>query len=176
MHLVLSGGQGWLGIPDLWPGQKLWWNWPLTPVVNFGEVRKAQLTKFTLLSSTLGDLQIFSDILRSVQLLKREWGAESNGKLQHLFVPSKPVTLVPEFTLEDLPEDRRVTLVPAFGMKDLSSGRTLWWWWWFKFSTRWNYCSLESCTCRIFLTFSLISVIFFKCRNIKLSKWTIKKL
>ena len=30
---------------------------------------------------------IFSDILRSVQMLKREWGAESNGKLPHLFNP-----------------------------------------------------------------------------------------
>ena len=32
---------------------------------------------------------IFSDILRSVQMLKREWGAENNGKLPHLFIPSK---------------------------------------------------------------------------------------
>ena len=30
---------------------------------------------------------IFSDLLRSVQMLKREWGAESNGKLLHLFNP-----------------------------------------------------------------------------------------
>ena len=28
---------------------------------------------------------IFSDLLRSVQMLKKEWGAESNGKLPHLF-------------------------------------------------------------------------------------------
>ena len=46
----------------------------LTAVVNFGEVRRAQLAKSILL--TLG---IFSDLLRSVQMLKREWGAESNG-------------------------------------------------------------------------------------------------
>ena len=32
---------------------------------------------------------IFSDLLRSVQMLKREQGAESNGKLPHLFIPSK---------------------------------------------------------------------------------------
>ena len=32
---------------------------------------------------------IFSDILRSVQMLKREWGVESNGNLQHLFIPCK---------------------------------------------------------------------------------------
>ena len=35
-------------------------------------------------------------------MLKREWGAESKEKLQHLFIPSK--TLVPELAVEDLPE------------------------------------------------------------------------
>ena len=32
---------------------------------------------------------IFSDLLRSVQMLKRVCGAESTGKLPHLFIPSK---------------------------------------------------------------------------------------
>ena len=41
---------------------------------------------------------IFSDLLRSVQMLMREWGAESNGKLPHLFsIPSKTTAFVPEF-------------------------------------------------------------------------------
>ena len=57
---------------------------------------------------------IFSDLLRSVQILKWEWGAESNGKLPHLFIPSKTATFVPEFAVKDLP-----------------LGRTPWWWWWF---------------------------------------------
>ena len=35
----------------------------------------------------VGAAGIFSDILRSVQMLKREWGAESNGKLPHLLNP-----------------------------------------------------------------------------------------
>ena len=35
---------------------------------------------------------IFSDLLRSVQMLKRERGAESIGKLPHLFIPSKTAT------------------------------------------------------------------------------------
>ena len=35
-------------------------------------------------------------------MLKREWGAEINGKLPHLFIPSKTATLVPEFTVEVL--------------------------------------------------------------------------
>ena len=51
----------------------------------------------------IGAPVIFLDLLRSVQMLKREWGAESNGKLPHLFVPSKTAALGPEFALKDLP-------------------------------------------------------------------------
>ena len=36
-------------------------------------------------------------------MLKREWDAESFGKLPHLFIPSKTAALVPEFAVEDLP-------------------------------------------------------------------------
>ena len=50
--LLLLRGERWLGFPDLWSSQKPWWNWYLTPVVNFGEVRRAQLAKSTLLTST----------------------------------------------------------------------------------------------------------------------------
>ena len=57
-------------------------------------------------------------------MLKREWGAESNWKILHLFIPSKTATLVPEFAVEDLPLDRIATLVLAFAVKDLSLGRT----------------------------------------------------
>ena len=70
---------------------------------------------------------IFSDHLRSVQMLKREWGAESNGKLLHLFIPSKSSTLVHEFVVEDLPLSRMATLVSQFAVKDLPLGRTHWW-------------------------------------------------
>ena len=45
-------------------------------------------------------------------MLKREWGAESNGKLPHRFIPSKTSTLVPEFAVEDLPLSRTAALVP----------------------------------------------------------------
>ena len=58
-------------------------------------------------------------------MLKREWGAESNGKLSHLFIPSKTATLVPEFAVGDLLLDRTEILVPAFAVKDLPLGRTL---------------------------------------------------
>ena len=57
-------------------------------------------------------------------MLKREWGAESNGKLPHLFISSKTATLVPEFAVEDLPLGRIAALVPEFALKDLSLGRT----------------------------------------------------
>ena len=46
---------------------------------------------------------IFSDLLNSVQMLKRECSAEINGKLLHLFIPSKTATLVLEFAVKDLP-------------------------------------------------------------------------
>ena len=85
--------------------------------MKFGEVRRVQLAKSTLLTSTLVPLGIFLDLLRSVQMLKREWGAESNGKLPHLFIPSKTTTFVPEFAVEDLPLYRTATLVPAFAVK-----------------------------------------------------------
>ena len=57
-------------------------------------------------------------------MLKRETGAESNGKLSHLFIPSKS-TLIPEFAMEDLPLGRAVTLVPAFAVNDRPLGKTL---------------------------------------------------
>ena len=57
---------------------------------------------------------IFSDLVRSVQMLKREWGAESNGKILHLSIPSKTAAWVPEFAVEDLPLSRTAALVPEF--------------------------------------------------------------
>ena len=36
-------------------------------------------------------------------MLKKEWGAKSNGKIPHLFIPSKTAALVLEFAVEDLP-------------------------------------------------------------------------
>ena len=47
----------------------------------------------------VGASRIFSDLLRSVQMLKREWSLENNGELPHLFIPSKMATLVPGFVL-----------------------------------------------------------------------------
>ena len=58
-------------------------------------------------------------------MLKSEWDAESNGKLPHLFIPSKTATWVPDFAMEDLPLGRIAALVPEFAVKDLPLGRTL---------------------------------------------------
>ena len=58
-------------------------------------------------------------------MLKREWGAENNGKLPYLFIPSETADLVPEFEVEDLPLGRTAALVPGFAVKDLPLGRTL---------------------------------------------------
>ena len=56
-------------------------------------------------------------------MVKREWGAE-NGKLPHIFIPSKIAILVPEFSVEDLPLSRTAALVPEFAVKDLPLSRT----------------------------------------------------
>ena len=95
--------------------------------MNFCEVRRAQLAKSTLSLSHphVGTPGIFSDLLMSVQILKGEWGAETNVKLPHLFIPSKTANLVPEFSVKDLPLDRTATLVPTFAVKNLPLGRTL---------------------------------------------------
>ena len=58
-------------------------------------------------------------------MLNRESGAKSNGKLLHLFIPSKTAILVPEFVMEDLPLGRTAALVSEFAVKDLPLGRTL---------------------------------------------------
>ena len=83
---------------------------------------------------------IFSDLLRYVQILQIKWGAESNGKLPHLYIPSKTATLVPEFAVEDLPLDRTASLVPEFTVTDLPLGRTLWWW---EYILSIEYCRLQ---------------------------------
>ena len=89
-----------IGISDHLSGQKPWWNWYLTPVVNFGEVWRAQLVKFTLLTSMLvplGSFKVCSDAK------ERVGGVESNRKHLSYSIPSKTAALVPEFVVEDLP-------------------------------------------------------------------------
>ena len=92
------------------------------------EVRRAQLARSTLLTyRTRWCPWDLSDLLRSDQMLKREWGAESNGKLPHLSIPGKTAARVPEFAVENLPLGRTVALVLEFAVKRLPLGRILEW-------------------------------------------------
>ena len=70
---------------------------------------------------------IFSDLLRPVQLLKKEWVRKATGiyrnypslvKLQPWFLSLQWKTCL----------DRTAALVPEFAVKDLPLGRILWWW------------------------------------------------
>ena len=58
-------------------------------------------------------------------MLKREWGAESNGKLPHLSIPSKSAAWVSVFAVEDLPLSRTAALVLEFVVQELPLGRIL---------------------------------------------------
>ena len=83
----MCGGEGWLVFPDLWSGQKPWWN--------CGEFRwspEGPVSQIHIPHLLVGAPGIFSDLLRFVQMLKREWGTESNGKLPHLLIPNKTAT------------------------------------------------------------------------------------
>ena len=104
---------------------------------------------------------VFSDLLRSVQMLKREWGAEVNRKLPHLSIPRKTAAWVPEFAVEDLHLNRTATLVPEFAAKDLPLGRILWWLWFLVYG---------------FDEFSTIREIFFKRRTEKFWNETLQSL
>ena len=88
--------------------------------MNFGKVRRAQLVKSTLLTSTLVPLGSFKACSDA-----KEWAAESNGKLPHLFIPSKAATLVPEICSGRPAFEENCNLVPTFVVKDLPFGRTL---------------------------------------------------
>ena len=63
----------------------------------YGEFRRSPEGPVSQIHSPhlhVGARGIFSNLLRSVQMLKREWSAESNEKLPNLFIPSKTATLV----------------------------------------------------------------------------------
>ena len=65
------------------------------------------------------------DLSTSVQMLKREWGAESNGKLPHLSIPNKIAAWIPEFAVDDLPMSTTAAFIPDFAVKHLPLGRIL---------------------------------------------------
>ena len=122
-------GEGWLGFPYLWSDQKPWWNWYLTPVVNFGEVRRAQLAKYTLLPPRWRPWDLFRSF-KVYSDAKERVGCGKKREATASIYPRESATVVPEFAVEDLPLDRTSNLVPALAVKDLPLGRTQWWWWW----------------------------------------------
>ena len=68
---------------------------------------------------------IFSDLLRSVQMLIKSGARKAMGRYRTYSIPGKTVALVPEFPVEDLRLDRIAALVSEFAVKDLPLGRTL---------------------------------------------------
>ena len=106
-------------------------------MVNFGEVRKVQLDKSTLLTSTLESLGSFKVCLGAKE--SRVWKATGSYRTYSSLVKLQPgsefavkdlplgrtATVVPESVVKDLPLGRTATLVPEFAVNDLPLGRTL---------------------------------------------------
>ena len=107
-----GGGEGWLGFLGLGSGQEPWWNWYLSSVVNFGEVRRGELAKSTLLTSSLvplGSFQIFYGLFRC----QRESGVrKATGSYRIYF---SLVKLQPTFL--------------SFQWKTCLWAEHWWWWW-----------------------------------------------
>ena len=143
----------WIFYFYIWSGQKPWWNWYLTPVVNFGgpEGPVSQIRSPHLLDGAPG---IFSDLLRSVQMLRSEWGAESNGKLPHLLIPSKTAPWFLSLRWKTCLRKNCSLGTYARTVNDLPLGRTLWWWWWWCLS-RLTFCFMLRETLLIW-TFSVV--------------------
>ena len=60
-------------------------------------------------------------------MLKREWGAESNGKLPHISIPSKTAAWVSGLAVEDLPLNRAAAFVSELAVEDLPLNRAAPW-------------------------------------------------
>ena len=86
-YLCIIGGEGLLGFPDLWSDQEPWLELIFYPRGEFQWSPEGPVGQIHSPHLHIGAPGIFSDLLRSLQMLKREWGAESNGKLPHLFNP-----------------------------------------------------------------------------------------
>ena len=74
------------------------------------------------------DSEIFWDLLRSVQLLKIEWGAESSGKQTHLFTSRIGYCNLDSWVCGGrLAFGRTASLIPGLAVNDLPLSGTLWW-------------------------------------------------
>ena len=88
-ELCMTISRGWrlIGISGSLIWSKPWWNWGFNPCGEFRWTPEGPVSQIHSLHLLVGAPEISSDILKSVQMLKREWGAESNGKLPHLLNP-----------------------------------------------------------------------------------------
>ena len=79
--MLFGGGRRVIGIS----GSLIWSKTLMALIFNsYGEFRLSSERPVSQIRTShlnVGAPGIFSDLLRSVQMLKREWGAESNGKL-----------------------------------------------------------------------------------------------
>ena len=91
-------GEEWSGFPDLWSCQKLIFN----PRGEFRRSPEGPVSQIHSHHLHVCAPAIISDLLRSVQVLKRELGTESNGSYRTYSILGKTAALVPEFALEDL--------------------------------------------------------------------------
>ena len=78
---------------------------------------------------------IFSDLLRFVQMLNREWDAESNRKLPHLFIPSKTATWVLSLQWKTCLWAKLQSLCLSLQWRTCPWAEHCWWWWW----PAWNF-------------------------------------
>ena len=82
-------------------------------MVNFGEIRRAQLAKSTIVTSTLvplGFFQFCSDAKERERERERESesGVRKATRSYHTYsIPGKAADLVPDFAVEDLPSAER---------------------------------------------------------------------
>ena len=66
-----------------------WWNWFFNPCGEFRWSPEDPVSQIHCPHLHVGAPGNFSDLLRSVHMLKREWGAKSNRELPHLSIHSK---------------------------------------------------------------------------------------
>ena len=97
-----TGDEEWLGFPDLRSGQKPWWNWYLTPVVNFSEIRKVQFVKSTLLTSTSMPWDLFRSFKVGSDVKERVGVRKAMGSYRTYSIPRKTAALVREFAMVNL--------------------------------------------------------------------------
>ena len=128
-HVISKGGEGWLRFPDLWCGKK---TLILLIFNSSGDFRWSPEGPVSHIHSPYFHADapgIFLDLLRYVHTLKREWSVESNGKLPHLFIPSKIVTWYLSLQWKAY-FGQNCNFGCCVCSERLALGRTLWWWWW----------------------------------------------